>query len=99
MSADGEPQAVAEPSKTEPAAQPQEPDLLEDWSVRGANRYSGRVCKKDRKPSLQFVEFRKGGRMSRDGKFVTVVGDWPYDETVYRLGTPYKEPEKSDPFF
>lgn len=88
-----------EPSKPEPAPQPKEPDVLEDWSVRGANRYSGRISRKNGKTDLQFVEFRKGGRLSRDGKFITVVGEWPYEETSYRLGTPYKTPEKSDPYF
>lgn len=94
-----EPEAV--PVEAEPVTSteaPKEPDVLEYWRVRGANRYSGHVCKGG-KMSKQFVEFRKGGRLSRDGKFVTVVGPWPYNETTYRLGRPYDPSAKPDPFF
>jgi len=67
-----------------------EPAVINDWFVRGAGRYSGVVTKAGRSGffNMEYMEFMRGGRRTRDGKHVHVVLGYPFDEIKLRLGTP-----------
>eukprot|EP00965_Chrysotila_dentata_P036031 1198979-Pleurochrysis_carterae.AAC.2 len=83
----------------ESAMSTEELPVLEDWMVRGANRYSGFLHRPGKKEA-PFIETGKHAQLSRDGTTITTSARLGgasepgrvYQKT-YRLGTPHKPDE------
>ena len=64
--------------------------MLEDWKVRGNNRYSGYISWNGKREP-EWRELCKGARLSRDGQ--TIELPKVYGQKIYRLGTAYEHPQ------